>query len=134
VATLKEDRIKVQILPKSKIEVTTTQKRKSMTNPDQISVIVPKKDQQTQQAQQQKRVFASDNSDIQLQALEYDSNDEQPEWSEFDPKINTGKFFGREMKDASEIRNKAQIIRKDKGLKKVEDEEDEFDRIMKEKK
>jgi hypothetical protein len=79
-------------------------------------------------------VFASDNSDIQLQALEYDSNDEQPEWSEFDPKINTGKFFGREMKDASEIRNKAQIIRKDKGLKKVEDEEDEFDRIMKEKK
>lgn len=79
-------------------------------------------------------MFASDNSDVQLQALEYDSNDEQPEWSEFDPKINTGKFFGREMKDESEIRNKAQIIRKDKGLKKVEEEEDEFDRIMKEKK
>lgn len=54
---------------------------------------------------------------VAMGALE-DDDEEDPEWQDFDPKKETGSFFGRVIEDESAIREQVKID-KEKNTKRV---------------
>ena len=65
----------------------------------------------------------------------FDEDEEEPEWNEFDPEKQTGSFFGREIAEEEQLRNKIIEQRERWGghRKNVAiDEDDEFDAMFEE--
>jgi hypothetical protein len=79
-----------------------------------------------------------------MESLEEDEED--PEWVDFDPKKETGTFFGRAIKDEKDLRQQV-LVEKEKQIhawnlgyrgknvrKPSEEVEDEFDKLVREQK
>lgn len=73
-----------------------------------------------------------------MQSLEEEENEEDPEWIDFDPKKDSGTFFGRAIANEDQLRENVkkekerqkQIYGDRKTVKQLQEEE--FDKLVKE--
>eukprot|EP00347_Sterkiella_histriomuscorum_P004157 403361538 len=75
---------------------------------------------------------------VPMQSLEEEENEEDPEWVDFDPKVQTGTFFGRSIQNEDQLRenvkNEKERQKKLFGERKTlqQLQEDEFEKLVRE--